>query len=177
MEPRTTREVSIPAASLLGLQRAIRDETGPLAAVQALNAAGYRTGEEVVEHLLPSAAGGPGQVAADAFWRSLREHFHVRGWGTLEHRPIHPAIGLLTSPDWAEAEGEGESHPACAFSSGLLAAVLSRAAGGSVAVLETECRARGDQRCSFAFGSEEAVQILHAELLDGRELTRALDAL
>jgi predicted hydrocarbon binding protein len=177
MEPRSKREVAIPAATLLGLQRALRIESGPVVAVQAMNAAGYHTGEALGEEVLGTAGDAEDTMASATFWRTLREQLRARGWGTLEHEAIHPAVGLLASRDWAEAEGDGEVRPACAFSSGLLAAILSHAAGGSVAVLETECRARGDERCAFVFGSEQAVRALHAELLEGADLDDALSAL
>jgi hypothetical protein len=46
-----------------------------------------------------------------------------------------------------------------------------------VAVLEVDCRARGADRCCFAFGSEVAIHDLYGHLLDGSDLDDALAAL
>jgi hypothetical protein len=48
-------------------------------------------------------------------------------------------------------------QPSCHFTTGVLANILGRAADGEVAVLEVECRSRGDQRCRFLFGGADAV--------------------
>ncbi|MBW3534328.1 MAG: hypothetical protein KY453_03770 [Gemmatimonadetes bacterium] len=167
------REVAFPAAALAGLRRALRDEAGPLAAVHALHAAGYDAGGRLFEAF--TGGGDPRSRDEHSFWRGLSDFLDRRGWGTLEHSVPHPGIGLLSSPDWAEALPEGSEHqPACAFGSGLLSSVLSRAADGPVAVLEVACRSRGDDRCTFAFGSEAAVHELYGLLLEGRDLDRAL---
>jgi len=39
------------------------------------------------------------------------------------------------------------------------------------------CRAQGDERCAFAFGSAATVHDLYGLLLDGRALPSALAAL
>lgn len=170
MEPRSPREVALPSFVLPRLLGAVRDEAGPTVAFRALQAAGYQAGESLADGLL--AEGAP--VGARTFWTRLGEHLGTHGWGAIEHRDIHPGLGVLSSPDWAESEGDGEVSPACAYTVGLLAAVLSKAAGASVAVLETECRSCGDERCAFVFGSETAVKSVHEQLLDGRGLDAAL---
>lgn len=169
----TLREVALPAVALPGLRRALRDEAGPLATVHALHAAGYDAGGA----LFDAFDGGRDVAGRDeaSFWRRLSEFLARRGWGTLEHSAPHPGIGLLSSPDWAEAGEDGaERQPACAFGVGLLSSLLSRAADGPVAVLEVACRSRGEARCTFAFGSEQAVHELYGRLLEGHDVDGAL---
>ena len=82
---------------------------------------------------------------------------------------------MLSSHDWAEATPDGdEDQPSCAFSSGMLSALLSRTAGAPVAVLQVGCRSRGDDTCSFAFGSESAVDELYRLLAEDRDVETAL---
>ncbi len=50
-------------------------------------------------------------------------------------------------------------------------------ADAPLGVLEVMCRARGDEECVFAFGSETRVHDLYGELLEGRDLAGALDAI
>lgn len=173
MEPRSGREVAIPAETFVRLREAVRDESGPDTASLALRAAGYRAGEALAERLLDPS----GRTRAADFWNRLADHFRKRGWGELLHERLHPAVGMLSSADWAEACGEGETRPACAYTSGQLAALLSDVAGGAVAVLETECRSCGDGRCAFVFGSEAVVERVNRDLLHGRSLSDALERL
>lgn len=169
-----SREVALPVSGLTAFRTALRDEAGPLAAVHALHAAGFASGSDVLD----GVSGGGGDAAAllsgDHFWRRLAEWFEARGWGTLTFDALHPGVGRLTSPDWAEAEGEEEQQPSCAFTTGLLSKVLTTAAGGAIAVLETSCRARGDDVCTWVFGSEATVQKLYSALLEGRPFDDAV---
>lgn len=174
MEGRPSREVALPARGLTGLRRSLREEVGPLASVHGLHAAGYAAGEDLYEAFSRGRDREVHQMASRDFWEELARFFQRKGWGALEHRTPHPGIGLLMGRDWAEAEPESESQPSCAFSAGLLSHFLTLAAGGPVAVLEVECLSRGDQACSFAFGSERAVHDLYGQLLEGLSLDDAL---
>ena len=102
-----------------------------------------------------------------------------RGWGTLRHEQAHDAVGLLHSRDWAEPPPDGPtgSDASCGFTTGFLSGLLSALAGGPVAVLEVSCRGRGDDACTFAFGSETAIHELYGHLLDGADMAAALAAL
>lgn len=171
-----TDEVALPAAALAELRRALRAEAGPLATVHALHAAGYGAGGPLFEVF--SGTGDLDDRDEEAFWGGLSDFLARRGWGTLAHSAPHPGIGLLSSGNWPEATPQApERQPACAFGAGLLSSLLTHAAGGPVAVLEVGCRSRGDDRCTFAFGSEAAVHELYGLLLDGRDLDTALSEL
>ena len=175
MAPSNNREVAFPARALLHIRRALREETDPLATVHALHAAGYGCGEDIFGQFSRGAV--LTEVDHQSFWAGVSTFFQSRGWGRLTHSAPHPGIGVLESRDWAEAEGGEESQPSCAFTAGMLSNFLSMAAGGGVAVLETTCRARGDDSCSFAFGSEDAIHSLYGHLLDGRTVPEALEQL
>jgi hypothetical protein len=53
----------------------------------------------------------------------------------------------------------------------VLAELLRRATGtedgAEIAVLEAECRGRGDARCRFLFGSPAALEAVYAALREG----------
>jgi len=175
---RPVREVAIPVVGLNALRRALQKEAGPLPTIHALHAAGFGSGQAIWEGLRRS----PGREIADldeeGFFARLSGALGRRGWGTLGHQAAHPGVGLLASSDWAEAQpAASERQPACTFSSGMLSAILSGAAGGPVAVLEVTCRTRGDDRCTFAFGSAATVHDLYGMLLDGEDLDTALASL
>lgn len=173
-----TRDVAMPAIGLAALRRQLEREAGALVAIHALHAAGYGAGEALWEMLRKGPARELAELDEETFWERLAAVLGRRGWGTITHRPAHPGVGLLASSDWAEALGGGdEEQPSCSFSTGLLSGLLSGAAGGPVAVLEVSCRATGDERCTFAFGSAATVHDLYGLLLDGRPLESALASL
>lgn len=174
-----SRDLAIPATALATLRHELRKEAGPLATIHALHSAGYESGGRLYEALATVAdPEEPSGLSREAFFRRLSEFFGRRGWGSLSHEAAHPAVGLLKSGDWAEAgEAEMEAQPSCAFSTGMLCHLLTRAADGPVAVLEVSCRARGDDECVFAFGSEAAIHELYGELLDGAGLGEAFEKL
>jgi len=171
---RATREIALPVSGLTTLREALRDEAGPVAAVNSLHAAGFRAGEEVWLGICRGDEAATRALSETAFWSTVGEWFGRRGWGTLTFEAIHPGIGRLESGDWAEAEGGEERQPSCAFTTGMFSSLLSAAAGGSVAALEISCRARGDDACRWVFGSETTVHQLYGSLLEGRPLEDAL---
>jgi hypothetical protein len=177
MEPPSLREVALPPTFLASLRRTLAREAGSMPAIRALRAAGSEFGEEVAVQLSAEMASAGTSPAHGTFWDRLRNHLRRRGWGTLEHDRPHEAVGLLASVDWAESDASSEDQTSCVFSSGLVAGLLSHMAGRPVAVMEIECVSRGDGRCAFAFGSEQAVKHLHDALVAHGDLRRALDNL
>lgn len=178
LRERTEREVAVPASALVELRQALRREAGPLATTHALHAAGFDAGTTMHGIFSAGAAAPLASLGEEAFWAALREFLARRGWGTLRHERVHPALGLMTSPDWAEANHEiAERQPSCAFTSGMLASILGKVAGGPIAVLEVQCRSKGDASCRFALGSETVVHELYGVLLEGIPLDEALEGL
>jgi hypothetical protein len=160
-------ELVMPVAALAALRSALDTAIGADAAAEALRAAGHAAGD-VFHDVLTGSAGDPGAVAADRFWSQLATLFASRGWGQIRYSEAHPGVGSLESGDWAESASGGEAQrPSCHFTTGALANVLGRAAGTSVAVMEVECRARGDERCRFLFGGAEAVYAVYDRLAAG----------
>ena len=168
------REVAVPAVALGALRQALRREHGPLTAIHTLHSTGFETGDALFEAFDRTLRTSLEETGEEAFWTSLGRFLSRRGWGTVEHGKPHPGVGLLSSPDWAESEGQKEGQPVCAFSVGLLSRLLTRVADEPVAVLETSCRARDDGQCQFAFGSEATIHELYGLLLEGRSLEQAL---
>jgi hypothetical protein len=175
----STPEIVVPVQVFTALRRELEKEMGTLPAVRALHQAGYTSGVDAVEALHPGARDGSlMDMGTRGFWERVGQFFRQRGWGALEHDPKHPGVGLLRSPDWAEANADQpEPESSCSFSTGFLAGLLSELAGGRLAVLEVTCRGRGDEECCFAFGSEAVIHDLYDHLLHGADLDGALEAL
>jgi predicted hydrocarbon binding protein len=183
-------ELALPVASLAALRAALAAEVGPDAAARALQRAGHAAGDAFFAILAgrqpesgeegdpwKARAAALAPLPAETFWRRLGDLFAARGWGHIEHEDAHPGVGALASSDWVEAESHGHSRPDCHFTTGLLSNLLGRTAGGDVAVLEVECRSRGDLQCRFLFGGADAVQAVYDALLAGRDTGAALAAL
>ena len=155
------REVAVPASVLGSLRETLRRELGPLTAIHTLHSTGYDAGEVAYEAFRGTLRHSLEETLDGAFWSALALFLQQRGWGSVRHSAPHPGVGLLTSGDWAEADGGHEAQPACAFSVGLISHLLTQVAEAPVAVLETSCRACGDAVCSFAFGSEATIHDLY----------------
>jgi predicted hydrocarbon binding protein len=176
-----TRRLSLPAALLRSLLAAIVAERTPAESASLLRQAGYDAGEELYAMLQDElAAAGSGEASLPAlptssFWKHFTGFWRPLGWGSLQHRQLHDAVAELASENWAEAEAAGQLG--CQLTTGLFADLLSRVAATDVAVLEVECRARGEEHCRFLIGNARALTTLHAALLDGRPLDDALQQL
>jgi hypothetical protein len=172
------REIAVPVSLFESLRGELASEAGTLQTVRAMHHAGYHSGLAAAALVDLEAGGRSFSLGQAAFWTRLTKYFAKRGWGTLRHSAPHPAIGMLTSADWAEARlDDVDPDASCSFSSGFLSGLLSQLAGGPVAVLEVGCRSRGDTSCDFAFGSETAIHELYGHLLDGRAFDASLMAL
>ena len=172
------REIAVPISILASLRHELEAEAGTLPTVRALHSAGYHAGLAAAETVQEQSGGKAFATSQDDFFVGIHDYFAKRGWGKLTHSVVHDAVGMLSSPDWAEvAEGELDPDASCCFSTGFLSGLFSQLAGGPVAVLEIECRTRGGSTCDFAFGSEGAIHELYGQLLEGVDLDGALTAL
>jgi hypothetical protein len=172
----TPREIAVPISIFGSLRNELKKEAGALPTIHAFHHAGYEAGATAAASF--AVSGDVTNMGQSAFWARLSEFFSRRGWGTLHQGGEHAGIALLSSPDWAEASPhEGNPEASCCFSTGFLSGLLSELAGGPVAVLEVDCRARGDEQCCFAFGSEVSIYDLYGHLLDGTDPAGALAAL
>lgn len=169
------REIAVPVSVFDALRKELAEAAGTLQTVRALHHAGYQAGIQAARTVNREAGGDSLSLSSSGFWGHLSDFLSKRGWGTVSHRAPHAAIGILQTTDWAEAETEHTApDAACSFSAGYLSGLFSQLAGGPVAVLEVSCRARGDEACDFAFGSETAIHDLYGRLLDGADFDSAL---
>jgi predicted hydrocarbon binding protein len=173
------REVVVPVSIFTALRRELVRESGPLATIHSLRAAGYTAGEEAASAFPTSQNEDVGAVPESEFWSRITTFFNRRGWGTLSRDGSTEAVGILVSDDWVESAEvvDDDDGTSCSFTTGFLSGFLSRLAGGRVAVLEVTCRGLGDGRCTFAFGSETAIHELYGRLLEGLDLPQALASL
>lgn len=105
----------------------------------------------------------------------LTAFFSTLGWGSLNVTPIGEAVLALDSSDWAESEPDsGAAYPSCHVTGGLLSAFFGHLGGGMMAVLETECRSRGEARCRFLAGAPETMHALYERLAAGLSMEQAM---
>ncbi len=175
------RLLRLPRSFLRALHQGLGQGHDPIEAATLLREIGYEIGDVFYDALEEGLEQAPGEslrsLSPERFWKGCSAFFEDLGWGRLQWDQPHHAIAALGSPDWIEAEGREAPHPACHLTTGLFARLLSRAAGGDLAVLEVECRSRGDERCCFLFGSPEALDLLHREVRVGIAYTAALKRL
>jgi V4R domain len=78
---------------------------------------------------------------------------------------------------WAEAaSGANLQYPSCFFTAGLLADFMGRLANTALAVMEVECRSRGDARCRWLLGAPETLTSLYERMSQGADYQTVLAA-
>jgi V4R domain len=184
MSETTVREtmLSLPVDALAAVHRALADGRTPAEAAEAARRLGFETGpgfhRALEEWLAATGSGDPSSLDPAAFWERLSDFFAAKGWGRLDFERLHPGVAALSSDEWAEAETEGSaSYPACHFTTGLLADLLGRASGADLAVLEVECRSKGDARCRFLVGGWDALERVYDELSGGAPYAESIQRL
>lgn len=172
--------VRLPADAFLSLRSAVADGRDPADAAGLLRRAGFEAGtafHRALEEWLASErhADSADTLAPQEFWETLSAFFSHLGWGALSHERVHAGVAALDATDWLEARaGSGAAAPSCHLTTGLLAELLNRIADAEVAVLEVECRARGDDRCRFLFGGQDALTALYREMVEGTSYADSL---
>lgn len=161
------------------LRAALERDTG-LQAASYLQEAGFAGGQELYQEFtewLQATRGveQPADLDAGFLSQALAEFFAELGWGQLTAQALGPAVLALDSTEWAEAldEGRGE-FPSCHLTCGLLADFFGRLSGGLVAVMEVECRSRGDARCRFLAGAPETLSTVYDRMAQGSSYAGAL---
>ena len=164
------------------LRASLERDTGVQAAAY-LQEAGFAGGEELYNSFgewLAKTRGveQPSELDVEFLGEVLGEFFTDQGWGRLSVIALGPAVVALDSAEWAEALDERQSEfPSCHLSCGLLADFLGRVSQGQVAVMEVECRSRGDARCRFLAGSPETLGSLYDRMGQGKGYMEALGVL
>jgi len=149
--------------------------------VTVLQEAGYAAGEGSYRGFaawLRERAGvdSPANLDAGLLAEMLSDFFASGGWGTVTMSPVGTGALALDSSDWAEAEPGTAQTPMCFFSAGMLADLLGRIADDTVAVMEVECRSKGDARCRFLSAPPDVLDRVYQEMTAGRTYEEALSA-
>jgi predicted hydrocarbon binding protein len=161
------------------LRSALERDTG-LQASTYLQEAGFAGGEELYGEFtkwLVSTRGveRPADLDARFLDEALSEFFAEQGWGALTAQTLGGTVLALDSAEWAEASDEGRGEfPSCHLTCGLLADFFGRLSDGLVAVMEVECRSRGDARCRFLAGAPETLSALYDRMAQGSSYIDAL---
>ncbi|HEU4699698.1 MAG TPA: 4-vinyl reductase [Gemmatimonadales bacterium] len=179
--------MSRPAAGLLLGRRALQqlraslERDAGLQAATYLQEAGFASGEEMYQAFAAWLAEHyevprPADLDVRYLGEALGGFFRDMGWGELATEPLGPAVLALDAPAWAEALDEGgAAYPTCHLSCGMLADLLGRVAEGLVAVMEVECRSRGDARCRFLAGAPETLGTLYEQMARGVDYREAVE--
>jgi predicted hydrocarbon binding protein len=160
------------------LRASLERDTGIQAATY-LQEAGFAGGEELYQGFsawLARTRGvtEPPQLDMQFLGEVLSEFFADQGWGRLSATPLGSVLALDSS-EWAEAldQRQGE-FPSCHLSCGLLADFMGRLSRDVVAVMEVECRSRGEPRCRFLAGSPDTLSVLYDRMAQGAGYLEAL---
>jgi predicted hydrocarbon binding protein len=163
------------------LRSSLERDTG-LQAAAYLQEAGFAGGEELYAEytdwlLATRGVENPPDLDIEFLGEALSQFFAEQGWGPLDASPLGGSVIALDSAEWAEAveESRGE-FPSCHVTCGLLADFFGRLSDQVVAVMEVECRSRGDARCRFLAGAPETLGTIYDRMAQGSAYTDALGA-
>ncbi len=171
--------VGLGRRALQQLRASLERETGQHAAAY-LQEAGFAGGEELFAAYTAWLAeelgvAQPADLDAEHLGDVRSRFFSETGWGAVTVTRLAPPVLALDSEDWAEAGDQSDAtYPSCHLSCGLLADFLGRMTDGTVAVMEVECRARGDARCRFLAGAPETLGTLYDRMAQGSSYIEAL---
>jgi len=175
-------DIPLSPSSLVALSpralHALRDRAG----AQALQEAGYAAGEATFRAFsawLPRAAGVdlPSDLAAPRLAEVLSQFFTSLGWGAVQVTAVGDAAIAVDATAWAEAAPDAQlQFPSCFFTAGLLADFMGRLADASLAVMEVECRSKGDARCRWLVGAPETLSALYEHMTQGADYRTVLQA-
>ncbi len=140
--------------------------------IAILQESGYAAGEGLYQRF--AATNNPADLDAAVLADTLSEFFTSGGWGSVTITPVGTGALALDSADWVEAEPGTAPSPMCFFSAGMLADFLGRLSDETVAVMEVECRSRGDARCRFLSATPEVLEKVYVEMTAGRTYEEAL---
>jgi len=173
-------DIPLQPSALVALSPASLHRLRDTAGAQVLQEAGYAAGEGTYRAFtawLPGVAGvdEPGDLAAARLAEVLSRFVSSLGWGGVAATQLSDAVVAIDSADWAEAQpGAGLQYPSCAFTSGLLADFFSRLGDAPLAVMEVECRSRGEARCRWLVGAPESLTALYEHMAQGADYLTVL---
>jgi predicted hydrocarbon binding protein len=156
------------------LERDFGEQAGP-----TLQEAGFAAGDELYDAWTGwlaerTSVSEAGDLDARHLNDLLGRFFRDLGWGHLRLERIGAAL-VVDSDDWAEAEPTGGTPvPGCHVTSGVLAGFFGRLAGQHVAVMEIECRTRGDAQCRFLAAAPETLQAVYDAVSAGADYRAVL---
>jgi predicted hydrocarbon binding protein len=158
------------------LRAALERDTGLQAASYLQEAGGEELYAEFAEWLVATCGvERPADLDAQYLSEVLSQFFSELGWGALSATALGSAVLALDSTEWAEASDEARGEfPSCHLTCGLLADFFGRLSDGLVAVMEVECRSRGDARCRFLAGAPETLSALYERMAQGTSYADAL---
>ncbi len=173
-------DIPLAASSLVALSpralHALRDRAG----AEALQEAGYAAGADAFRAFsswLPQATGveHPADLAAPRLAEALSRFFGQLGWGAVEVTALGSAAIAVDAADWAEAAKDAHlQYPSCFFTAGMLADFMGRIANAALAVMEVECRSRGDARCRWLVGAPETLSAVYEHMTQGADYQAVL---
>ena len=164
--------MTIPLPGIVRQLHASLATHAPDQAITILQEAGYAAGEGLYKAF--TAANSPTYLDADLLEPALSAFFTTGGWGAVTVTPVGTGALALDSRDWAEAEPGTSQTPMCFFSAGMLADLLGRLSDETIAVMEVECRSKGDERCRFLSATPGVLDRVYNEMTQGRSYEDAL---
>ena len=173
--------LSLGKATLDQLSTVLEREA-PAQSASLLREIGFAAGESLYEGLVESVSHRfgvetPQSLDTRYLGDALAGYFREEGWGNLSTETLAPGFLAIDSPDWVEAAPRDAAVPSCHFSCGMLSDLFTRLGGYPAAVMEVECRSRGEARCRFLVGSPDLLTWMYEGIVAGTPYERLVSTL
>ncbi len=168
----TTPRLAVGRAAIEQLRSVLEREL-PEHAAGLLREIGFAAGDGAYDGFVGSVSNRygvetPQSLDARYLGDALAGFFREEGWGSVSMETLAPGLLGLDSGDWALADPRGTVVPSCHFTCGMLSDFFTRLGGYPAAVMEVDCRSRGDARCRFLVGSPDLLTWLYEGLVGGK---------
>lgn len=173
--------IQLGPRALIHLRTSLERVSGAHAAT-LLREAGFASGEAMYAAFAALAAERfgverPQALDAHHLGLAMQQFWMATGWGAAGLTTMGPGVMAIDADQWAESAPGHEEYPSCHFSSGMLADIFTRLGGVQAAVMEVECRSRGDARCRFLVSSPALLTALYQRMTRGEGYQAAVFAL
>lgn len=173
-------DLQVGKNALYQMRAVLERETGPKAST-LLREIGFAAGEALSQRFEAMVrenynVGAASELDSTYLEEALNRFFTETGWGSVHLSELVPQVLALDSPDWAEAHSGGAQFPSCHFSCGALSDFFTRLGVARAAVMEVECRSRGEERCRFLIGSPDLLTYAYERMASGMNYQEAVSS-
>lgn len=182
--PAQTRVVYLSSDIILGIYRALKEETGPAWALILKNCGriwGRKVAQNLEKEMQVQLGMGPQALTADKYAQLLEAYFPAHGWGRmsvdLNNAPEHGFVRFTMRNSLFVDILEEETVPVDGMISGILQGFFHYLVDQPLDCLEVGCARQGFDHCSFVLTLEDRLAPLEDDVEAGKSPEDIIESL